>query len=952
MKRLGPPSSDIPSLRASLLSEWPERRLLYDRTPHWITHSEFSELRELLGAALSGLWKILQPVKAFRLHKIRSWASEGNRRKLNDMFLERRCLDPELAGLNVEQRKAVMTQEDRTLIIAGAGTGKTHTMVAKAHDTVRTGISKPAEMAFVTFTNAAAEEIRERCSTLDGIAIGTIHELARQIIRVAERKRPRLSPLAHEEHKRDRLDHIERWLVEAIQEDPSLLVDLCARRAAAERCASPAAVVPPYVAVPPDRRRVKSWGEAQIAMTLHLAGVAYLYEAEFPVPARFQSSDGRRYHPDFFLPDDPDSPDASVDGGIWYEHFAHDTQRQLPAGWSEEDRERYEEDRGWKEHMHRQLGTRFAVTGYGDIERCRATGASFPALVLQRIAALGRSSAALPTPSEVQDHIDELKAQDQDARHLPVTHEIDAWIRTYRQQLPGRSIPNRRTSDRDLLDEAGALKRLALPVMQRYEAHLASTGDVDHEGTILNALRYVEDGRVQSPWHVLLVDEYQDVNPAQAAFVHALGRSAAQASAPRRPRMTAVGDDWQAIFGFQGGDVELIRGFEDPASSSAPFCERVTLKQTYRFGPELASSTQHFATRDKSAIKRQFVGLPGRRLDRKWPICIVLAAAELTEQGRRLFGWAGDHRTCAVVAALSRIAEQSKHQAAEPSVLILGRKNTDIGGTETQPVPGLDRNQIRRACEQSGILVEFSTVHKAKGREADYVIFIDTGPPRAAESGRNKAKERALSLLRYGGPNAGEERRIWYVALTRARQKAYVISDTSVSPLSPLFDELMRNEDGAYDVSGHELADYLESTAPLVPCPKCAENGENTAVLTLRSGPNGPFASCTSYVAGDEHYCGHTERACETCGSGLMARNGDGRASCSNPGCGHVVPLCRCSPPRPMTLRRNKKTREPFWGCQSYGTEGSCKKTRPLSDPTGIGSRGARRSVRASIARR
>lgn len=482
-------------------------------------------------------------------------------------------------------------------------------------------------------------------------------------------------------------------------------------------------------------------------------------------------------------------------------------------------------------------------------------------------------------------------------------------------------------------------------------AHLDQTGTVDHEGTILQALQYLSDDNVLSPWHVLLVDEYQDVNPAQAAFVHALCESAARSAPPRRPRLTAVGDDWQAIFAFQGGDVELIRGFNDPASSTQRFHERVALRQTYRFGTPLARSTRHFATRDPSAVDREVIGLECRTPNREWPNSIVLASAELTEQGKRSIGGCGDNRTCAVVTALRQVAAQSRDWAERPTVLILGRKNSDIDQIGPPASGGVDREHIRRECEKQGIKVEFSTVHRAKGREADYVIFVDTGPPRAAESGREKALARALSLLRHGGVNVGEERRIWYVALTRARHKAYVISDTGHEP-SPLFDELMRNEDGAYDVSSTELADDLKSTALRVPCPRCAQNGENSAVLILRSGRNGPFASCTSFVAGQEHYCGHAERLCETCGSGLMARDGNGRASCSNPGCGHVVPLCRCSPPKPMVVRRNKTTREPFWGCQSFGTRGSCEQTRSLNDPTGTGPRSARRRVRASRTRR
>ena len=950
MKRPGSPRCDVPSLRVSLLTEWPERRLLHQRTPQWTTHSEFSELRQLLGAALSGFWKILHPVKAFRLLMFRSWASEGNRLKLNHMFLERRCLDPGLADLNAEQRKAVMVQEDRTLVIAGAGTGKTHTMVAKAHDTVRIGIARPKEIAFVTFTRAAAEEIRQRCTELSGIEIGTIHHLAREIIVQAEGKRPKLSPLADERNKLDRLDRIERWLIEAVQEDPSLLVDIHSRRAAAERCQSPTVTAPPFVAVPPGRVRVRSWGEAQIALTLYLAGVAYEYEREFPVPTQFRSRPGASYCPDFFLPDDPDDTGAEIVDGIWLEHFAHDCRNRLPSEWSEEERQRYETDRGWKKDLHRRLDTRFVFTEYGDIERCRASGESFPTLVLQRIGALGRSSVALPTPLQVQGLINELKAEDAGARHLRATHEIDNWIRTYRQQLPGAPMTHNAARDRALLQEASALSRLATPVMERYVAHLNETGTVDHEGTILQALQHLSDGNVSSPWHVLLVDEYQDVNPAQAAFVHELWESAARSVPPKRPRLTAVGDDWQAIFAFQGGDVELIRGFKDPARSTQRFQERVALRQTYRFGTPLAHSTKHFATRDPSSIDREVMGFESRRPNREWPNSIVVASAELTEQGKRSFGGRGNSRTCAVVTALRQVAAQSPDRAERPTVLILGRKNSDIDQIGPPASDGMDRGFIRRECEKQGIEVEFSTVHRAKGREADYVIFVDTGPPRAAESGREKALARALSPLRYGGANVEEERRIWYVALTRARHKAYVISDTG-HELSPLFDELMRNEDGAYDVSSTELAEYLKSTALRVPCPMCAENGENSAVLLLRSGRNGPFASCTSFVAGQEHYCGHTERACDTCGKGLMARDGNGRASCSNSGCSHVVPLCWCSPPKPMVVRRNKTTGEPFWGCQSFGTGGSCSRTRSLNDPTGVGSRSARRRVRASRSR-
>ena len=950
MTRSSTSRKDGAALRESLMAELAVQLRAPDKAQHWFTHSEFDDLRHRVARALRGYWKFLHPMMAVRLCRFRRQISEQRRRELNDAYLEHRRADPELADLNHEQRKAVLAQEDRTLVLAGAGTGKTHTMVAKAHDTVRAGLSRPEEIAFVTFTRPAAEEIRRRCGALEGIEIGTIHHLAREVIVRAEGKAPRLSPLADEENKIDRLDYIERWLEESVHEDPSLLVDLYARRAAVERCRSPAITAPPFVAVPPHRVRVKSWGEAQIALTLYLAGVAYRYEQEFPVPAQFRSRVSARYSPDFYLPDDPESGSVTVSSGIWLEHFAHDRRDRLPLDWSSEDRQRYEANREWKERLHGGLETRFAVTEYGDIERCRAEGKSFPTLVLDRISALGRPSATLPTPSEVREFIGALKADDADARHMRVTYEIDDWIRTYRQQVPNaQATPAgvRHREQRDLVEEANALSRLAFPVMKRYLAHLDDAGTLDHEGTILQALLYVSDGTVLSPWHVLLVDEYQDVNPAQAAFVHALWRSAA----PKRPRLTAVGDDWQAIFSFQGGDVELIRGFRDPASGTGTFHERVDLRQTYRFGTPLARSTKHFVSRDPNSIDREVVGLAARKPDSAWPTSIVLAAASLTERGRAKFGWAGDARTCSVIAALSRITEQSQRQTSSPSVLILGRKNADFGDA-SGPASGLAHRYIQSACKKWDLAVEFSTVHKAKGREADYVIFLDSGPPKAAESGRSRALDRALRQLRYGGQNDDEERRIWYVALTRARHKVYVISVAGHGPLGPFFDELRRNEDAVYDVSSHELAEYLDAPVPLVPCPKCARLGESSSALVLRGGSHGPFVGCTSFAAGEEHHCGHSERPCAHCGAGVMARAPNKSAECTATGCKHRTPLCECPTPKPMVIRHNKKTGEPFWGCQSYGTLGACKKTRPCNRAVDVASGSTRRNARAFRATR
>ena len=286
----------------------------------WLRYSEAQDRRKALTTSLKGWWKLRHPIRALRLYKLRRSMREAKRRAANRRLLARRRNDPALASLNPEQRQAVLTQEDCTVVVAGAGTGKTHTMVEKARDTVRTGIARAEQIAFVTFTRKAAEEIRTRSTDLEGMEIGTLHHLARRVIEMAEGKRPRLSSLAEDDQARIR--QIQAWLLEAMNEDPSLLLDIQTRHQAFEMCRAPGDDIVPEPRVPPGGIRVRSMGEALIATTLHLANIPYQYEAEFPVPEKLQTKKGMWYFPDFYLPDNPSAP-PSIHGGIWLEHFAH-----------------------------------------------------------------------------------------------------------------------------------------------------------------------------------------------------------------------------------------------------------------------------------------------------------------------------------------------------------------------------------------------------------------------------------------------------------------------------------------------------------------------------------------------------------------------------------------------------------------------------------------------------
>ena len=134
--------------------------------------------------------------------------------------------------------------------------------------------------------------------------------------------------------------------------------------------------------------------------------------------------------------------------------------------------------------------------------------------------------------------------------------------------------------------------------------------------------------------------------------------------------------------------------------------------------------------------------------------------------------------TGALRAACSRRSSASASSRKDADVLVIARRNTELKMPPGGVVEG-DRYRPQgpsaQRARRNGIRVTYSTVHKAKGTEADYLILLDGGPPKAGQAAEARALERALRMFRGEDTSKEEERRIWYVALTRAKRKAYVI---------------------------------------------------------------------------------------------------------------------------------------------------------------------------------
>jgi DNA helicase-4 len=85
--------------------------------------------------------------------------------------------------LTLKQKRAIITDEANTLVIAGAGTGKTSTIIGKVGYLIKKGLAKPDEILLLSFNRKVAKEVENRLSKLNlGLAIKTYHGFGLEVV--------------------------------------------------------------------------------------------------------------------------------------------------------------------------------------------------------------------------------------------------------------------------------------------------------------------------------------------------------------------------------------------------------------------------------------------------------------------------------------------------------------------------------------------------------------------------------------------------------------------------------------------------------------------------------------------------------------------------------------------------------------------------------------------------
>ena len=628
--------------------------------------------------------------------------------------------------LDAQQREAVVSLEDNVLVISSAGSGKTMTTVGKVRYLIDVQHVPAEKILLITFTRKAAESLSERLGEKK-LKCRTFHKLALDIIGEATGEKPTITPQDFSVQVYHRLS----------DENPAFkaaIADYIIRSRYTMRDQFEYSSMKDYMI---DRQKhgiqaffkdmdgrpvfCKSDEESQICDFLGSRGIKFRYEEKYEVNT--VDAEYRQYCPDFSIY--IDGPDGQVKR-VYLEHFAVNENGRCPSFFSKEDEINYKQGIIWKRNLHQQNGTILLETSSAGFHR----GDVFQVLTKQL-----KDLGAVFSKATHQNVARELLRQEENI--LGMLTAFNFLLKSRSRSLDEIRHQVGRGPD------AVTINDIVTPFVEAYTRMEQENNEIDFTDAIIRATDLCNNGH-QPDYDYILVDEFQDISMDRYRFLESLRR--------KNPltKLFCVGDDWQSIYRFAGSDMALFKQFE----KFFGYTKKCLMETTYRFGePAIADSSKFILANPEQAIKkvRSFRDDAETKLD------------FLSTDGRD-----------GVVETVKYLADQIP---ADKEILLLGRYGFDVNifkNTELSVHEGQSGAYVTYGRRR----MSFMTVHQSKGLECDYIILLNCNggtvgfPSQISDS----------PVLKYvlSEPDAyafSEERRVFYVGITRAKKHTWVLYD-------------------------------------------------------------------------------------------------------------------------------------------------------------------------------
>lgn len=747
----------------------------------------------------------------------------------------------ESTPLTPEQRQACISNAPATLVLAGAGTGKTSTLTGRAAFLMAHGLAQPDEILCLAFAREAALEIDTRLKRrlaarwpIQGFAASTFHSLGLRIVREVEGKAPVLTELCSDRQKLAAFIHEQMLHLAATSaEYASLLFEyfamiepgLALSCEFSERCAY-LAKHSAHLLQTVRGDIVRFSFDCLVANALCLMGIEYEYRRHYPYPVFL----GRRrpYQSTFYLRE----TNVYVDV---FDCVRPVDERCVAAALSRR-----------LAGIHEHYGTHHFILWEAPeylLDIWQLVQLLNRKLIECGTAACkGRGATACNNNPNRQVRNRQGRADMQRAclqpligsvRWFSLVDSLATVLSLYLQSKAQPAADSRRTDLNGAWEQRRMANITALvqPLATAYKVRLQTQGEIDFDDMIARATQYVASGRFVVPWRDILIDEFQDISVPRFALIAAMLQ--------QRPdlRLFCVGDDWQAIYRFAGSEIRYSTQFSEHVHPQARI---VPLSCTFRFNQALCNVSSRFLMKNPFqnrkrlfaasndlrpvvTVARQEDGLAVilsklQHAQARWmhvtqcgdhipetlfqSICVASFALRA---GIRLMKWivartgftvpsglmsavADIHPVnCSACVAAPAQATAGHEPAPSPpktSVLILARF--------AHLLPDSDRLS-GYAERYPGLRISVSTVHASKGLEADYVLILNM---EQGIYGFPSSRHADLVIERFlPQPECfahADERRLFYVALTRARKHVWLLVPQDIKKRSVFVRELLQ----------------------------------------------------------------------------------------------------------------------------------------------------------------
>ncbi len=763
--------------------------------------------------------------------------------------------DPKIL-LDSEQRRAILSDEDYSLIIAGAGAGKTTTVAAKVKYLVEKKNIDPKQILVISFTNKAVGELKERINDQLKIPcpITTFHSIGYAILQKQDDVKKKVvdegflfvtirdylkGRVLSQPETVDKLimffgsyfdapyegEDINRFFNYIKKADFSTLkgnIENFTQEIIDKRTGKKITI---------QNEQLRSIEEVRIANFLYLNQIEYEYEPIYP------------YH--ILKAKKPYTPDFCIKQGnnvFYLEHFGI-SENGKSNFYTSEQLDTYKKTINDKVLLHRKHNTKLIYTfsKYND-------GRDLITHLQEKLIKEGFILNKRPR----KELFEKIISSEENRYINRLTKLLCVFINNFKT--------NNYTSTHfaKMSQNANVRNKLFLDICKEcfleYEKKLSENNAIDFQDMINHSAQAIRDKQITKEklnFKYIIVDEYQDISHQRFDLTEELSKIC-------DAKIIAVGDDWQSIYSFSGSDISLFTQF----CNIMGYGEELKITKTYRNAQEVIDIAGNFIQKNESQIKKKL--LSPKHIDK--PVAILTYSEEYDKKEYKDKGGKFFHFGKKVDEALDTIKQFNN----KGRVLLIGRYGFDARNLcFSKDFLYDEKNNKIFSNKHKDLQLEYLTAHSSKGLGYDDVIIINARnemygfPSKLEDDPVMKYVTKNDTTIEYA-----EERRLFYVALTRTKNRVFII--TPEQRPSEFILELIRdypNIEVHGNINKNEISSFNAKVCPICGFPLTLRYKKNYG-LKLWMCTNEP--EVCSYITNIPSAKELSIKKCDKCNDGYL----------------------------------------------------------------------------------